>query len=147
MTLILTSCSDTSAPSEDSTTTTKKQPETMADAPLIQYLEIVTPKVDETCAALGKVHGVTFSEPVPNLGNARTATMKDGGRIGVRGPMRPDEEPVVRPYILTKDIEAAVKAAQEAGAEIAMPAMEIPGEGKFAIYILGGIDHGLWQLP
>jgi len=24
-------------------------------------------------------------------------------------------------------------------------AMEIPGQGTFAIYILGGIGHGLWE--
>jgi predicted enzyme related to lactoylglutathione lyase len=64
----------------------------------------------------------------------------------VRAPLRPDEAPVVRPYILVKDIEAAVTAAKAAGGEIAIGATEIPGQGKFAIYVLGGIDHGLWQL-
>ena len=36
-------------------------------------------------------------------------------------------------------------AAAEAGAEIAMPPMEIPGQGMFAIVIHGGIDCGFWQ--
>ena len=40
---------------------------------------------------------------------------------------------------------AIMKAAAEAGAEIAHPPMEIPGHGKFAIFIQGGIHHGLWQ--
>jgi hypothetical protein len=31
------------------------------------------------------------------------------------------------------------------GAEIAHPPMEIPGHGKFAIYVQGGVHHGLWQ--
>jgi hypothetical protein len=44
------------------------------------------------------------------------------------------------------NIEAAVKAARTAGAEIALPSTEIPGRGRFAIYFLGGIEHGLWQL-
>ena len=44
------------------------------------------------------------------------------------------------------DIEAAAAAAVEAGGEIAHPPMELPGHGKFAIYIQGGIHHGLWQL-
>ena len=26
------------------------------------------------------------------------------------------------------------------------PPLEIPGQGTFSIYILGGIEHGLWQL-
>ena len=29
--------------------------------------------------------------------------------------------------------------------EVAHPPMEIPGQGTFAIYIQGGIHHGLWQ--
>lgn len=111
----------------------------------IQYLEIVTPMVDETCGVLSETHGVEFGDPIAELGNARTADLADGGRIGVRAPMRETEEPVVRPYLLVDDIDAAVKAAEKAGAEIAIPPMEIPGQGKFSIYILGGIDHGLWQ--
>lgn len=111
----------------------------------VQYLEIVTPNVDETCAALAAQHGVTFGEPVAMLGNARTAKLTGGGRIGVRGPMRPDEAPVVRPYMLVDDIEAAIAAAEAAGAEFAMRATQIPGEGTFAIYLLGGIEHGIWQ--
>lgn len=111
----------------------------------VHYLEVVTPSVNETCRALGKVHSVTFGEPIAEFGNARTANLKGGGRIGVRAPMRDTEEPVVRPYLLVDDIQAAVEAAKAAGAKIAHPPLEIPGQGTFAIYILGGIDHGLWQ--
>lgn len=111
----------------------------------IHYLEIVTPRVDETCDALAKAHGVAFGAPIAGLGHARTASLRDGGRIGVRAPLRADEAPVVRPYLLVADIQAAVRAVEAAGARIAVPPMEIPGEGTFAIYLLGGIDHGLWQ--
>ena len=45
------------------------------------------------------------------------------------------------------DISGVGKAAEEAGAKVALPPMEIPGgQGTFSIYILGGIEHGLWQL-
>lgn len=111
----------------------------------IHYLEIVTPKVDETCDALANAHGVTFGVSVAELGNARTATLEGGGVIGVRAPMRPDEAPVIRPYVKVTDIHAAIKAAEAAGAVVALPPMPIPGQGTVAIYILGGIDHGLWQ--
>ncbi len=111
----------------------------------IEYLEIVTPSVDETCEALAQVHGVVFGQPVAALGNARTADLASGGRIGVRAPMRDTETPVVRPYVLVEDIEAAVKAAEAAGATIALPPIELPGQGTFSLYILGGIEHGLWQ--
>ena len=113
---------------------------------LVQYLEVVTPDVDATCSALEQLHGVNFGAPDAALGNARTAMLKEGGRIGVRPPMHEGEHPVVRPYVLVDDIEAAISAAAAAGAEIALPPMEIPGHGRCAIYILGGIQHGLWQL-
>ncbi len=112
----------------------------------IQYLEVVTKDVDAVCATYEKLHGVTFSAGDPGLGGARTAPLPDGGKVGVRAPMHDAEEPVVRPYLLVDDIEAAAKAAAEAGGEIAHPPMEIPGHGTFAIFIQGGVHHGLWQI-
>ena len=112
----------------------------------VHYLEIVTPNVNAVCAAYEKLHGVSFSSPEAGLGNARTASLADGGMIGVRAPMHPTEDPVVRPYMLVDDIDTAAAAAVEAGGQIAHPPMEIPGRGKFAIYIQGGIHHGLWQV-
>ncbi len=117
-----------------------------ANALKVHYLEIVTSSVDQTCAAMEKAHGVVFGDPVSQLGNARTAKLAHGGLLGVRAPMRDTEAPVVRPYVLVRDIDAALQAAEASGAEVAMWPMTIPGRGKFAIYILGGIDHGLWQL-
>lgn len=111
----------------------------------IDYLEIVTPDVDAVCATYERVHGVTFGEPEAGLGNARTAVMANGGMIGVRAPMAESEEPVVRPYLLVDDIAAATEAAEAAGGMIAHPPMELPGHGTFAIFIQGGIHHGLWQ--
>jgi predicted enzyme related to lactoylglutathione lyase len=114
----------------------------------VQYLEIVTPDVDATCASLASLHGTTFGEPDPSLGNARTARVEDGsGRtIGVRAPMHAEEQPVVRPYVLVEDIAASVRTAEERGAQIALPPMELPGHGQCAIYFLGGIQYGLWQM-
>ncbi len=136
LTLVVCACRATDAQTQESPT---------EEAMLVQYLEVVTPDVDATCKVLAQVHGVTFGEAEAGLGNARTAALKSGGRIGVRAPMAAHEQPVVRPYVLVDNIESAVSAAGAAGAEIAMPSTEIPGHGKFAIYILGGIQHGLWQ--
>ena len=113
----------------------------------IQYLEIVTPDVDATCATYAAAHGGEFGGPEPSLGNARTLALPDGGRVGVRAPMHESESPVVRPYWLVKDIQASVQAAVEHGAQVAHPPLEIPGHGTFAITILGGIHHGMWQNP
>lgn len=111
----------------------------------IHYLEIVTPDVDVICSTYERLYGVTFGEPEAGLGNARTAPLLDGGKIGVRSPIHETEEPVVRPYMLVDDIEAAVKSAVTSGGEIAHPPMELPGHGTFAIFTQGGIHHGLWQ--
>lgn len=128
----------------DDSVAKKPKPETKGKTMHIQYLEIVTPDVDALCKQYSAMHGVTFGEPVMNLGNARTAEL-DGGLLGIRAPMRDDEAPVVRPYVLVENLDEAVAAAAEAGAEIAVPKMEIPGHGTIAIVIQGGIDCGLWQ--
>jgi uncharacterized protein len=112
----------------------------------IHYLEIVTRDVDAVCAAYAAANGTAFGKPDAGLGNARTAALAGGGLVGVRAPMHETEEPVVRPYWLVDDVEASLAAAVEAGGEMAHPPMEIPGHGTFAIYIQGGVHHGLWQL-
>lgn len=111
----------------------------------IFYLEIVTKEVDAVCAAYAAANRVQFGEPDAMFGNARTAAMPSGGLVGVRAPLRDTEEPVVRPYWLVDDIKAALATAEKSGGKVAHPPMEIPGHGTFAIYIQGGIDHGLWQ--
>ncbi|MGD2110922.1 MAG: hydroxylase [Phycisphaerae bacterium] len=112
----------------------------------IHYLEIVTKEVDAVCAGYAAANGVEFGGPDAGLGNARTAALPGGGLVGVRAPLQDAEEPVVRPYWLVDNVEAALAAAVDAGGEVAHPPLEIPGHGTFAIYIQGGIHHGLWQL-
>ncbi|MCV2218514.1 hypothetical protein [Thauera sp. Sel9] len=99
----------------------------------VQYLDIVTSNVEVVCAAYAAAHGAQFGELDESPG-------------GVRTPLRETEEPMVRPYWLVEDIEAAVAALAEAAGVITVPPMEIPGRGTFAIYLQGGNDHGLWQL-
>ena len=119
----------------------------------IHYLEVVTPDVDSAVALYSNIHSVTFdAEPKAELGNARIATLSstDGGyatTLGIRAPMHDAEKPVVRPYVLVDDIEAAAKKASEInGVVIAVPPMPIEGRGKCAIYIKDGIEYGLWEL-
>jgi len=111
----------------------------------VHYLEIVSHDVDAVCKAYEITHSVSFSEPDELLGGARTCDLPDGTVVGIRGPLRDTEEPVVRPYWLVEDIEQAAVRIEALGGEIAVPPMDIPGKGKFAIYILGSNDHGLWQ--
>jgi len=112
----------------------------------VHYLEIVSHDVDAVCKAYEASHSVTFGEPDELLGGARTCALPDGSIVGVRGPLRETEAPIVRPYWLVDNIAQAVASVEAAGATIAMPPTEIPRKGKFAIYILGANDHGLWQI-
>lgn len=117
----------------------------------VHYLEIVTPEVDKVVATYSQLHDITFFDGDPMLGGARTALLlgDSGGWIGIRPPMREDESPVVRPYILVDDIKVTIERAEKAGAEIAVPPMEIQGQnvrGTCAIFIQGGIESGLWQV-
>ncbi len=111
----------------------------------VDYLEIVTNDVDAVCSTYERLHGVTFSAGEPGLGGARTAPLPDGGTLGVRAPMHESEKAIVRPYLLVDDIEASVRAVVESGGEIAHPPLQLPGHGTFAIFLQGGIQHGLWQ--
>ncbi len=112
----------------------------------VHYLEIVSPDADSVCKAYEAAQGIHFSEPDEMLGGARTATLTDGTIVGVRVPLRDTETPVTRPYWLVESIDDAVVRVKEQGAEIAVPPLEIPGKGKFAIYILGSIEQGFWEV-
>ena len=112
----------------------------------IYYLEIVTNDVSAICELYSQTHGVTFGEGDPNLGGARTAKLESGELLGGRAPMRETEQPVVRPYALVPDIQSAVETAAAAGAEVALPPMEIKTHGTCAIVIHGGNQIGFWQV-
>lgn len=83
----------------------------------VHYLEIVTPDVQAASDFYTNAYGWQFEAEAPEWGNSQVA-----------------------------DIDAAVKNAAESGATIALEPMEIPGRGRVAIYSLGGIEQGLWQV-
>ena len=112
----------------------------------VHYLEIVSPDVDAICTTYEAAHNVQFGEADALLGGARTCNLPDSSIVGVRGPLRETEDPIVRPYWLVEDIEKAISSVKAQGAEIAVPPLEIPGKGTFAIFIKGFVDHGFWQL-
>lgn len=101
----------------------------------VHYLEVVTNNVDATCALYEAWWGVSFSEPVAALGQARTATRANGTLVGIRKPLADHETPIVRSYVSVNDIEAATKAAEAQGAMVAYPPTEQGEYGTFAIVI------------
>ena len=111
----------------------------------IHYLEIVCRDVAAQCAALERVHGLSFGPAVADLGQARVAGAPDGSLIGVRAPLAEHEQPIVRTYLEVADIASAVKEAEAAGAVIAYPPTQQGDTGTWAIYFLGDVQLGLWQ--
>ena len=111
----------------------------------IHYVEIVCRDVAAQCAVLERVHGVTFGQPLADLGQARVAGAPDGSLIGVRAPLAKHEEPIIRTYLEVEDIAKSVQEAESAGAMIAYPPTRQGDTGTWAIYILGEVQVGLWQ--
>ena len=113
----------------------------------VHYLEIVTLDVEAARHLYSTAYGWRFQAMQAELGNAFVATLPGGSLCGIRAPMNEQEEPVVRTYLRVADLETAVQEAEQLGAEIALPSMELPGHGTIAIYLHGGIQQGLWQIP
>jgi len=111
----------------------------------VHYLEVVSGEADAQIAGFEGVHGLSFGPPVADLGQARVAEAPDGSLVGVRAPMAPQEAPTMRTYLEVQDIAAAVRAAEAAGAVIAYPPTTQGDTGTWAIYILDGVQFGLWQ--
>jgi len=130
-------------PAEEPATEIKSAKEDMGMQ--VHYIEIVTTDVANTISALENVHGLTFGEAVAALGNARVAEAANGSSIGVRAPLAEHETPIVRTYYTVDDIAKTVKNAEAAGAMVAYPPTVQGDTGTWAIYILNGIQYGLWQ--
>ena len=69
----------------------------------------------------------------------------DGSIVRIRAPLADHESPIMRTYVAVEDIAQAVKAAEARGALIAYPPTKQGGAGTFAIFIEGGVQHGLWE--
>ncbi len=113
----------------------------------VHYLEIVTPDVEAARHLYGTAYGWHFKAMGAELGNAYVAPLPGGSLCGIRAPLRPEEKPTVRTYLRVTDVEASAQKAAQLGAIIALEPTEIPGHGRIAIYIHGGIEQGLWQVP
>jgi predicted enzyme related to lactoylglutathione lyase len=111
----------------------------------VHYLEIVCRDVPAQCAALERVHGLSFGPPVAELGQARVAEAPGGSLIGVRAPLAEHENPIARTYLAVDDITRAVEEIESAGGVIAYPPTQQGDTGTWAIYILGDVQMGLWQ--
>ena len=112
----------------------------------IHYLEIVTPDVEAALHFHNEAYGWHFKAMGPEMGNSFVATLPGGSLCGIRAPMHEQEKPIVRTYFRVTDINASIQLASKLGATVALEPVKIPGHGKIAIYLYGGIEQGLWQV-
>lgn len=112
----------------------------------IYYTEVVTHDATALCSFYEKMHGWQFQSMGAAMGNSFVAVLPNGSRCGVREPLNENEKlkPLVRTYVKVPDAEQACKRAEELGAVIALEPTELPGQGKIAIYIIHGIEQGVW---
>jgi len=113
----------------------------------VHYLEVVTPDPEAARDLYAGAYGWTFGAAVPELGHAFGASLPDGALCGIRALMSDHEKPIVRTYLRVADVEKAASDAERLGAMIALGPTELPGHGRIAIYVHGGIEQGIWQLP
>ena len=64
----------------------------------IHYLEIVTTEAESAHQFYADAFGWDFSPAEPALGFAFVAELAGGSRCGIRGPLSPEETPIVRTY-------------------------------------------------
>lgn len=113
----------------------------------IHYLEIVTPDPAAVRDLYAALYGWDFAPADPLLGQAFVAAMPGGSLCGIRAPMGDQELPVVRTYLRVPDLRAAIRAAADRGAVVAIESMSLGGHGEIAMYLLDGVEQGLWQVP
>lgn len=113
----------------------------------VHYLEIVTSEPEAVRDLYANAYGWTFGAAEPGLGYAFVAQLPDGALCAIRAPMSDHEKPLVRTYLRVADIDQAVNDAERLGAMIALGPTELAGHGRIAIYVHGGIEQGIWQLP
>ena len=115
--------------------------------PAIHYLEIVTPDAEAARRFYAEAYGWAFSPAQPELGFAFVADLPGGSRCGIRAPLSPEEGPLVRSYLRVPELRAAVQEVERLGARVLLDYMELPGWGRIAIFEIGGVQQGIWQLP
>ncbi|MCL1080029.1 hydroxylase [Parashewanella spongiae] len=112
----------------------------------VNYLEIITPNVDQVCTSYSETLQVSFSEAIAELGGARTAALNSGDTLGIRTPMHDAEEPTTRPYYLVDDIKITVSEAENSGAQVLVPPMKTSHRSQCAIVSFDSIQNGFWQV-
>lgn len=114
----------------------------------IAHTEVVTANVAGTKAFYERTFGWKFQNLGPDMGNYEMATLPNGMTYGLRAPQpgNAGDKPGVVNYTLVPDVKKAVADAKKHGAQVMLEPQEVPGKGWFAICLVQGTPHGVWQV-
>lgn len=106
----------------------------MSESGVVVWSELMTTEVEKATAFYGKTLGLTF-QPFGDSNPGYWLAMLNGRPVwGIMDmTQRPGGPTGWFTYMAVDDVDAKVKAAQEAGAELCMPVFEVPTVGRIAI--------------
>lgn len=106
----------------------------MTDTGIVVWSELMTTEVEKAKAFYGETLGLSF-EPFGDNNPGYWLATRDGRPIWGLMDMtrRPGGPTGWFTYMVVDDVDARVKAAQAAGADLCMPVFEVPTVGRIAI--------------
>ncbi|MET8539060.1 VOC family protein [Kitasatospora sp. NPDC004799] len=108
------------------------------------WIDLGSPDIPATAEFYRKVFGWTFQE-VPGAGGYGFLQL-DGRTVGAIGNLDEGARSAWTTYFRTADADATVKAAEQAGAIVRVPATDVMQEGRFAALTdPTGAEFAVWQ--
>ncbi|MFE3881024.1 VOC family protein [Kitasatospora sp. NPDC059146] len=108
------------------------------------WIDLGSPDIPATAAFYGRVFGWTFQE-VPETGGYGFLQL-DGRTVGALGHLDGGARSAWTTYFRTADVDATVKAAEQSGATVRVPPMDVMQEGRFAALTdPQGAEFAVWQ--
>ncbi|MEU9046530.1 MULTISPECIES: VOC family protein [unclassified Kitasatospora] len=108
------------------------------------WIDLGSPDIPATAEFYRKVFGWTFQE-VPEAGGYGFFQL-NGKTVGALGNLDEGSRSAWTTYFRTEDVDATVKAAEQAGATVRVPPMDVMQEGRFAALTdPQGAEFAVWQ--
>ncbi|MEV7771940.1 VOC family protein [Kitasatospora sp. NPDC086791] len=108
------------------------------------WIDLGSPDIPATAAFYAKVFGWVFQE-VPETGGYGFVQL-NGKTVGAIGNLDQGARSAWTTYFRTEDLDATVKAAEQAGATVRVPPMDVMQAGRLAALTdPQGAEFALWQ--
>jgi predicted enzyme related to lactoylglutathione lyase len=113
------------------------RPDSMEGVPVGDWywVECMTGDAEKALAFYEKVFG--FTHDTMNMGPTPYYVLKTGDvpRAGIMKSPDPNAHPAWLPYVSVADCDAALAKATSLGAQVCVPAMDIPDVGRFGVFM------------